>query len=168
MRVYHSWVRILPASVVKNLATLGPLGYVKKAPGSVATVAGLIWYTVVFMQLGYPGYFFTLILTGYLAVEICGEAEKRIFKRDPSEVVLDEFVAVPVCFIGLQYSMTPENTWIFMFSGFILFRAFDIFKPLGIKGIQNLPSGLGIVLDDGAAALATCLSLHLLVWVITG
>ena len=36
----------------------------------------------------------------YVAIAICGEAEFRLGRRDPGEVVLDEFVAIPLCFLG--------------------------------------------------------------------
>jgi phosphatidylglycerophosphatase A len=38
-------------------------------------------------------------------------------------------------------------------SAFILFRIFDITKPLGIKKIQNIKGGLGIVIDDVFAGI---------------
>jgi len=46
-------------------------------------------------------------------------------------------------------------------AGFALFRLFDIWKPWAIGLLQNLPGGWGVVLDDTAAALATCATLHL-------
>jgi len=37
-------------------------------------------------------------------------------------------------------------------------------KPLGISRLQRLPGGWGVVVDDAAAALATCVVLHAAVW----
>jgi phosphatidylglycerophosphatase A len=37
--------------------------------------------------------------------------------------------------------------------GFALFRFFDIVKPLGIRQIQKLPRGWGVVLDDVLAGV---------------
>jgi phosphatidylglycerophosphatase A len=53
-------------------------------------------------------------------------------------------------------------------AGFALFRFYDIKKPLVINALQELPGGWGVVLDDTAAALATCATLHLAhaVWVL--
>ncbi len=45
-----------------------------------------------------------------------------------------------------------------------LFRFFDIAKPLGISRLQDLPAGWGIVIDDTAAALATCAVMHAGQW----
>ena len=54
--------------------------------------------------------------------------------------------------------------WPVLIAGFVLFRLFDIFKPFGISKLQNLPGGLGCVADDLAAALASCIVLHLLLY----
>ena len=52
--------------------------------------------------------------------------------------------------------------WAYMLAGFVLFRFFDILKPLGINKLQRYPGGLGVVLDDLAAALAVNMSLRIL------
>ena len=49
-----------------------------------------------------------------------------------------------------------------LIAGFVLFRIFDIAKPFGISKLQNLPGGLGCVIDDLAAAIASCIVLHLI------
>ncbi len=164
MNPRESWARFLPSPVIFNLATLGPLGRVARAPGTVGSLAGVCWFTVVFFPLGWFGYFLTLVLSVYGAVELCGEAERRMFKSDPGEVVLDEFVAVPVCFLGLQpYLFASGYAWAVILAGFLLFRIFDVLKPLGINRLQDLPGGVGVVADDLGAALATCITLHVLI-----
>ena len=160
MEVNFSWTRVLPTSLVINLATLGPLGSLK-APGTWGTLAGIGWYTMIFYNLDPLISFLIIIFSAYLAIGICGEAENRLQKRDPGEIVLDELVAVPVCFIGIEV-FTYTHPWILIASGFALFRFFDILKPLGIKKLQNLPEGTGVVMDDIAAALATCICMHAL------
>ncbi len=167
MKDRQSWIRFLPSPVVLNTATLGSLGKIGKAPGTVGSAAGLIWYTVVFFPLGHIPYFILLALTVYLAIEFCGEAEKRLYQRDPKSIILDEFVAVPVCYIGLQPYLEMGYAWAIFLIGFGIFRFFDIIKPIGINRLQSYPGGVGIVVDDLAAGLATCLSLHLLLWGMT-
>jgi phosphatidylglycerophosphatase A len=51
--------------------------------------------------------------------------------------------------------------WKILLYGFFLFRFFDIIKPLGIRSLERLKGGVGIVVDDVAAALATCITLHM-------
>ena len=100
----------------------------------------------------------------WFAVGICGEAEFRLGKRDPGEIVLDEFVVMPLCFIGwpMIAAVLPgwAEPWVVYGAAFALFRFFDITKPLGIAKLQDLTGGWGVVIDDVAAALATCGTMH--------
>lgn len=152
----------LPPSIVKFLSTLGPVGFWGKAPGTNGSFFGLFWYSLAFHQLQPFWYFIYLFLSITFAISICDDAERIFQKKDPNFVILDEFVAMPVCFIGLQKAMSEHPMWLFMLLGFLLFRFFDILKPLGIKKLQDLPGGKGVVIDDIAAALATCACLHLI------
>lgn len=142
-----------------GLATLGPLGKQMKAPGTVGSAVGLIWYAVFFAQLSPLSYTLLLLLTVYLAMGICEVAQAYLGERDPNAVILDEMVVIPLCFIGMQ-GFLAEAPWILGLIGFGLFRFFDIVKPFGIKRLQALPGGIGIVADDLAAALATRLCLQ--------
>ena len=46
----------------------------------------------------------------------------------------------------------------------MLIRLFDITKPFGIKALEKLPGGFGIVLDDVMAAIYANLALHGIAW----
>ena len=154
------WPRLLPSNVVVNVATLGPVGRLP-APGTWGTVAGVAWYIVMYgTGNALLGLVLTLLVL-YLAFAFCGEAESRMRKIDPPEVVIDEFACVPVIYLGLDDLMATGEAWIIVLAGFVLFRVLDITKPLGIHGLQRFPGGLGVVLDDVAAALASCVGLHL-------
>ena len=167
-RSQPSWTRGLPTSLVVGLATLGPLGRKLPAPGTWGSAAGLLWVPAVFWvpRLG-PGATLALCAaSGYLAVAFCGEAEIRLKKKDPGEVILDEFVAMPLCFLGWRTLVVAWPPWAVLLAGFALFRLFDIVKPFGISRLQRLPGGWGVVIDDTAAALAACVSLHAVVWLV--
>ena len=161
------WPRFLPTTMVLAFATLGPVGRMRKAPGTWGSLAGLLYFTVFFHGLGIFGILFFSAVGAYLAVAMCGEAEFRLAQRDPGSVVLDEFVAMPLCFIGWPSlaGLLPSwaAPWSLFIGGFVLFRLFDILKPFGISRLQALPDGWGVVADDLAAALAACASLHLIV-----
>lgn len=155
---------LLPERLVCNVATLGRLGYWGKAPGTNGSVAGVILYTLCFHHLHPFAYLLGLVLIILFAVAFCDEAERRMNKQDPGEVIIDEVVAMPVCFIGLQpvILQLQGNAWVVLVVGFALFRCFDILKPFGIKRLQHLPGGWGVVADDIVASLATCICLQLL------
>jgi phosphatidylglycerophosphatase A len=154
--------------VIVDVATLGPLGRLK-APGTWGSAAGLLWWAVVVVRLTHHrphawqhelAFDALLVLA---AIFLCGVAAFLLKKKDPSEVILDEFVAMPLVFFG-NGAADPEMGKISLFYillGFLLFRLFDITKPLGIKKIEALPGGLGIVMDDVVAALYANLVLQL-------
>ena len=162
MKLYVSnWMRFIPTNWILNAATLGKIGYWGKMPGTNGSFVGLIYYTLFFHDLSFLGYLLLAIISTFLAIDIFTIAEQILQKKDPGCVILDEMVAIPFCFIGLQPFMVKYPTWIFMLVGFLLFRFFDILKPFGIRKLQDLPGGLGIVIDDIAAALASCVCMHI-------
>ncbi len=153
------WARYWSNGLVVRLATIGSLGQLK-APGTWGSAMGLLFYAVVIWPLG--DFMGTLLLAAgsYFAIGVCGEAEKRLKKVDPGEIILDEFVAMPICLLGLGGYMGQSGSWIILLAAFGLFRFFDILKPLGIKKLQRYHGGFGVVVDDIAAALIVCLIMN--------
>ena len=165
MRLRFFWSRFLPTSFVVGFSTLGPLGRVGRAPGTIGSLVGLAYYAVFFHNLGPFAFIFYSVLSAYIAMGICDASEERLGLRDPGMIILDEFVAVPLVFLGLGGAnglIAAYGGWPILLLGFGLFRFFDILKPLGIARLQNLPGGVGCVADDLAAALASCACLHIL------
>jgi phosphatidylglycerophosphatase A len=162
------WPRVLPAKIVVAVATLGPLGRRLPAPGTWGSLAGVLYTLVFFGRIGWVP---TLLITtalSYVAVGLTGEASRRLGKEDPGEVNLDEFIVIPLVYLGWQSGhLAAWPPWAVIGAGFGLFRLFDILKPFGIARLQRWPGGWGIVADDFAAALAACGSLHLLAWLWT-
>jgi len=138
------WPRFLPTDKVLACATLGPIGRKLKAPGTWGSVAGLLYFTVVFYPMSLIGSLLLSALGAYVAVAICGEAEFRLGRRDPGEVILDEFVAMPLCFLGWPLLVASAPPWAVFLTGFALFRLFDITKPFRISRLQDLPGGWGV------------------------
>lgn len=161
------WARYWPTHVVLRLATLGSLGSFK-APGTWGSAAGVLLYLVLF----YPfGNFMGLILMAagcYFAIGICGEAEKRLKKVDPGEIVIDEVIAMPICFVGMKPYIADGHGAIVLIGGFVIFRILDILKPFGIKRLQRYYGGFGVVIDDVVAGLATCVILNVAIRVWLG
>lgn len=155
------WARYWPTHAILRVATLGSLGSFK-APGTWGSLAGLFLYLVVVQHLSPFLGFLLLMALCYVAIAVCGEAERRLKKVDPPEVVFDEFVAMPICFIGLNDYMQTEKAILYVLIGFALFRLLDILKPFGIRGLQRYYGGFGVVIDDVAAAVASCVVLNAL------
>jgi phosphatidylglycerophosphatase A len=157
------WTSMIPPANIRAIATLGPLGLNMPAPGTWGSAAGILYFILCFYQLGIVENLVASAVAAYFAVGICGAAESLMGRRDPGEIILDEFVAIPLCFLGWHWLVGPGLLPFLglMLAGFALFRFYDIRKPLVINSLQALPGGWGIVADDTAAALATCATLHL-------
>lgn len=152
--------------MIVQIATLGPLGRLK-APGTWGSAAGLLWWAVVVRLAhakGGPHEFIFDSLVVLMAILLCGVAAAFIGKKDPSEVILDEFAAMPLVFLFNPYVHHGKSSLLLILLGFLLFRLFDITKPFGIKALEKLPGGFGIVLDDVMAAIYANLVLHGIAW----
>lgn len=160
------WPALLPGKWVQGIATLGPLGMRMPAPGTWGAAAGVFYALLFFRHVPWPTTVVVTLIASYLAVGLTGEASRRMGKSDPGEVILDEFVVMPLVFLGAARAfggVWPE--WVVLAVGFAWFRVFDILKPFGISRLQRWPGGWGIVADDFVAALAACVALHLSGWV---
>lgn len=159
------WPRWLPAKLVVAVATLGPIGMRLPAPGTWGSLAGLLYFAVFFRHARWEVIFAWTVLASVIAVIFTGEASRRMGRKDPGEVNLDEFVVMPLVFLGWRTGTAAQfPEWLALLLGFGLFRFFDVLKPLGISKLQRLPNGWGVVADDFAAALAACATLHLAAW----
>lgn len=148
--------------MIVQVATLGPLGRLR-APGTWGSAAGLLWWALVVRQAHAKGWhhelFFDLLVVA-AAVFICGVAAFMIGKKDPSEVILDEFAAMPLVFLFNPYALSGKSSLLIVLLGFLLFRLFDITKPFGVRALERLPGGLGVVMDDVLAAVYANLTLQ--------
>jgi phosphatidylglycerophosphatase A len=138
------------------LATGLGLGRLPFAPGTFGSVLGL-WYWWLLTRL--PGELtqWIAVVAGILfAVWCTGVAARLLGRHDPPQVVLDEIVAIPVAFALLS----PASPVWQILVAFVLFRVFDVWKPLVIRDAQKLPGGLGIVMDDLLAAALACVATY--------
>jgi phosphatidylglycerophosphatase A len=154
------WIKTLSSKTVVGLATLF-VGERVVAPGTVGSGLGLLWYILFFYGDNFSWFLLKVIVSVYVAIVICGEAELRLKKKDPAGVILDEMVAMPVCFVTSDALQPRFKMWMILLGGFLFFRFFDIVKPLGIKKLQNFNGGIGIVIDDLIAAVYTAISLFI-------
>jgi len=156
--------------MIVQIAMLGPLGRLK-APGTWGSAAGLLWWATVVRLAHAKGWhheFFFDALVVLTAVLLCGVAAAFIGKKDPSEIILDEFAAIPLVFLFNPYVHKGGSSFLLILLGFLFFRLFDITKPFGIKALEKLPGGFGIVLDDVMAAIYANLALQAVarIWVL--
>jgi phosphatidylglycerophosphatase A len=129
------------------VATCGYIGYVPVAPGTFGSAAGLaVFYAV--RSTESAGVELAAIV-GLFAIGIWSGtvAEHHFGGVDPSPVVLDEVVGML-----LTLAFLPVNP-IGAFVGFLVFRLLDVLKPWPSARFEALPGGLGVMADDGMAAV---------------
>ena len=146
------------------------LGRIPVAPGTFGSLGGVLWLMLL-LQTGSPALVVCGLLGGVLlSVWICGSGEKILLQKDPSSIVLDEIIAVPLGFMPWVISETvrqgrlPEPAFLIEDQGwlgtlilFALFRVFDIAKPWPVGASQKLHGGWGVTMDDVLAALYVAL-----------
>src|SRR5262245_26653363 len=75
------------------------VGKIPRAPGTFGSVLGLVWLGLL-LQTGNYWCYLAGMLGGIAAsVFLCGAAEVILKQTDPPSVVLDEIVAIPLCFL---------------------------------------------------------------------
>jgi phosphatidylglycerophosphatase A len=130
------------------------IGYIGKGAGTVAAVVTcLVWY---FSFLGESNFIIPALvslLISALGIWSANNVEV-LWGKDHQRVVIDEVAGM--CIALLWIPVTPINLLI----GLLLFRFFDIVKPLYIKKIENWPGGWGVMFDDILAGVYANILLH--------
>jgi len=144
----------------KLAATVFGIGYLGKGVGTVAAFfAAVVWY-LLFKDTN-PALIYTLPLIVVITVLgiWSGNMVEPIWGKDHSRVVIDEVAGL---FVSLLFVPVTLQCVV---AGFILFRFFDIAKPLFIRKLEALPGGWGVMADDVLAGVYANLVLHILIWV---
>jgi phosphatidylglycerophosphatase A len=85
-----------------------------------------------------------------LAIPFCEVAEQALGVKDDGRIVADEWMLFPIALIGIPVLALP---WWSMAVFFVVVRLVDIVKPWPARGLQSVPGGRGIVIDDFIANL---------------
>ena len=96
-----------------------------------------------------------------LAIPVCDVAEKALGIKDDGRITADEWMLYPIALIGIPLAQLP---WWSMAVFFCVVRAVDILKPWPCRGLQSIPGGRGIVIDDFVANLYSLAINWLVVW----
>ena len=134
------------------------IGYVRKGAGTLAAIAAcIVWY------LAFNGNYnpiLAVVIT--IAITVLGiwssDQVTGIWGKDPSRVVIDEWAGMFIPLLFLPSSLA------YIIAGLVLFRFFDIAKPLFIRKAEKLPGGWGIMLDDVVAGIYSNIILQLIFW----
>jgi phosphatidylglycerophosphatase A len=137
-----------------QLATLGPIGHLRPAPGTIGSLVAVIsGYVIAGFGTGWLLLATALVsVVGVVAADQYGQATGR---KDPGEVIIDEVAGQWLALCAAPHDM------VWFFAGFILFRFFDVLKPGPVRWAEKWPGGVGVMADDIIAGMLTALGLWL-------
>ena len=129
------------------ISTVGYIGYAPIAPGTFGSAAGLVVFFAV-RTAGSPVVEVAVIAALFAAGIWSGTlAEHHFGGVDPGPIVLDEVVGMLITLCLLPVNGTGAV------AGFFVFRILDVIKPFPSARFEKLPGGLGVMADDGMAAI---------------
>ncbi len=154
------------------LVTSLGLGYLRPAPGTWGSLPPpALCFLLILLGASHTAIniaMAALLLLGSLSCLILGGwAESHFGKKDASHIVADETAgqSIPLLFLPAAAISTPTRAFLTLSAAFLLFRILDIIKPPPAHQLQQLPTGLGVLIDDLLAGLYAAiilqLSLHL-------
>jgi phosphatidylglycerophosphatase A len=133
------------------------IGYIGKGAGTVAAAATcVVWY---FTQLNGGNHLTAFIITLLITVLgiWSGNVIEALWGKDHQRVVIDEVAGM--CIALLWVPISPIN----IILALILFRFFDIVKPLFIRKLEQLPGGWGVMFDDILAGVYANITLQIII-----
>jgi len=143
-------------------ATCAYLGYVPIAPGTFGSALGLLLFWAI-RSTGSAGIEAAVMAVLFAVGVWSGTVAERHFRGvDPGAVVIDEVFGMLVTLAFLPVSMTGAIV------GFFVFRLLDIVKPWPARRFEALHGGLGIMADDGMAAIYGNLLMRALIVIAPG
>ena len=180
---------------LKAMLTMFGIGYFKNAPGTLASFVTCVIYYLIYMYgwklVGFSLYYnhtyvvWFLIIITISSINIINDHSfrdkfaKLFKKKDPKEIVIDEFIGQSIPIIAYSYLSffavgSSFDAFFIFFEGrpfigwlitsFILFRFFDILKPFPINIIdKKMKNGLGIMLDDIIAGIYSTIA-GVIIW----
>ena len=133
------------------------IGYVGKGGGTVAAVATcLLWYLVqAGGEMGMPGQIICTLLLTVVGIWSADQVEP-FWGKDDKKVVIDEVAGMCLALVAVPLTL-PH-----IVAALVLFRFFDILKPLGIRRAERVRGGWGVMLDDVLAGICANLLLQVI------
>ena len=117
------------------------------APGTIGSIPGV---ALAYAMSAMPLWLQLAAALGLtmLSVAVCDRAEKLLGIKDDGRITADEWMLFPIATLGIPLTEIP---WWGMAIFFAVVRAIDILKPWPCRGLQKIPGGRGITIDDFVA-----------------
>lgn len=139
----------------KMIATSFGAGFLPVAPGTWgALVAIILWLPLYIWLPGTPAWIITALAIAFFTIAgtWASTTSEKYWGKDPVAACVDETVGQLISMLPLCGGPDVAPWWMIIVS-LALFRFFDIFKPRGIRRLESLPRGFGMMADDVLAAI---------------
>lgn len=145
----------------KLVATSFGAGFLPAAPGTWGALVAVILWLPLYIWAS-PFVTVTVTVTAAFIYFLVGmwasNIAEQYWGKDPVVACADETV-------GQWISLIPVTClcpWWEILLSLGLFRFFDIYKPLGIRSLEKIPGGLGMMADDILAGIYSAAILFIL------
>ena len=140
----------------KIIASVAGVGYVKGGGTFASIIYCIVWFL---LPAGYSQSFWQLAITFIIIAVGVWSADKvdAIWGKDSSRVVIDEVAGMAITLLFVPVNIN------FLLTGLVLFRFFDIVKPLGIRRMEKLSKGWGVMADDILAGIYSLVVMQLII-----
>jgi phosphatidylglycerophosphatase A len=140
-------------------------GYAPKAPGTAGSLAAIAIAWPLHAYAGMAPWSFAILALALLgpAIWAADVTASETGLKDPQIVVVDEVVGQWIAIAGASFGKAGMN-WKTWCAAFVLFRAFDMWKPPPVRQLEQIRGGAGIVLDDVMAGIYAALVLAAAGW----
>jgi len=134
------------------------VGLIRLVPGTFGTLAAIPIYWALALVLPPLAIALLAIPLFFVGVWACDRTGRDLGVEDHNAMVFDEIVAflplAAVAVLSVDGASRPRASFVLQAIAFVLFRLFDIWKPFPIRTLERrVRGGLGVMLDDVAAAL---------------
>src|SRR5690606_33558015 len=133
----------------KLISTGLGIGYIGRGAGTAAAAATcLLWYLFQSGSINDSFLVPSLITIAITIVGVWSSSKVEVeWGKDHNRVVVDEVAGMCITLLFIPFSIT------YIIIGFLLFRFFDIVKPLYIRRLERLKGGWGVMADDVLAGI---------------
>jgi phosphatidylglycerophosphatase A len=144
----------------KAIASIFGIGFIKGG-GTLAAIVTCAFIYLLWQQPWFNSPVYLLLITIVIIVLgiYTGNRVEADWGKDSYRVVIDEVAGMLVTML-----FVPVNLY-FLLAGLVLFRFFDIVKPLYIRRMEALPAGTGVMMDDVLAGVYANIVLQIIVFV---
>lgn len=146
-------------------------GFWPWGPGTAGALLATVMWLAFSLFLNASELFFLTLFLAIVFTALGTWATARLqpfWGEDPKKVVVDEMVGVwiPLLASPVGYYSISGEEWCYAAASFVLFRFFDILKPLGIRKLDRHHGAFFVMADDILAGIYSLIIIIALRWAI--